>query len=342
MASIPGIHQALLTAIGINETSGEVPMELLIDLAKQGVPNDQVVRLFLWELLLNIRPADRSKWQTSVSSRHSLYWVWVDKYFADVQNWLELDLPSSGEMKVHSFGLANNQVMAQIHGDLVRTPSSTFASLGIGATDEEIRPHMRRIERLLYVFSCLNAAYNYTQGFNELAYPMYHVALLGARAQGLDDNFAEASAFFLLQNLITGTGLGDLFTMEQDFESVDAKFDMIRQMTKIVDAQLYKHIFVDLALNPLQFAFPWVSILFSDLYQLGPLLLLWDRFLLKEAYILEFAMALATAQLLDRRDALIKANYNGVMDILNNTRDFDAPVVIARAEDVFSQFISLL
>ena len=339
MANKPGIHNALITVIGVGKDTGDVQMGLLIDLAKQGVPNDPVVRWYLWELALHVLPPDRSKWESSTSSRHSLYWQWVEKYFENASNWLEMELPS-GEVKVREFGLANDEVMSLIHGDLVRTPNTKFAELGVGETDEEIRPHMRRIERLLFVFSCLNAAYNYTQGFNELAYPMYHVALFAARAQGLGDDYAEAAAFFLLQNLITGTGLGDLFTMDQDCESVDAKFDIIRQMTKIVDAQLYKHLFVDLGMNPLQFAFPWVSVLFCDMYDLSSLLLLWDRFLLKENNILGFAMAIATAQLVDRRATLLKSSFADAMDACNNFRDLDAPAIVARAEDVFSQFVS--
>jgi hypothetical protein len=327
--------------IGLSQASGEINLELLIDLAKQGLPGDDpVVRLHLYEIFLHIRPIDRSKWESASSSRNALYWSWVHKYFAGRENWVELDFPGDGVVK-KVFGLADNETMAQIHGDLARTPSSLFSELSLGASDAEIRPHMRRLERLLYVFSCLNAAYSYTQGFNDLACPLYHIAMRAHRAMGNPDDAGEAAAFFLLQNLITGTGMGDLFTMAQDLDSVASKFDLIREMTKSVDPKLADHIFARLGIAPLQFAFGWVSVLFSELYSIEPLLVLWDRFLLKQSDIVAFAMAIAAAHLIEASPRLLAAkNFPEMMGCLSSIRDLDPYVVIAQAEDLWAQYIS--
>jgi hypothetical protein len=115
------------------------------------------------------------------------------------------------------------------------------------------------------VFSCLSAAYSYTQGFNNLALPVYYIAISAHRKLGHDDDIAEALAFFFLQNLITGTRLGDLFTMARGFDSVASKFDLVRQMTGIADKQLADHLFVKPRLSSCQFAFSWVSVLFDEL-----------------------------------------------------------------------------
>lgn len=331
----------IASVIGIGQTTGEVPIGLLTDLAKQGLASiDPVVRLHLWELFLHVLPLDRTKWQMSMEQRQSMYHVWVEKYFANAKNWLDLDFPVA-EVKIRDFGLEDDDVMAQIHGDLIRTPYSSFAEIGLGSTHEEVRPHMRRIERILYIFSCLNAAYNYTQGFNELAFPMYHVAILASKQMNLSDDFGEACAFFLLQNLITGTGLGDLFTMEHDFDSVASKFDLIKEMMKIVDIQLHNHMFIKLNLTPLQFAFSWVSVLFYQLYSIDGLLTLWDRFLLKESNIVEFGMAIGAAHLVERREDLLKMSFSQIMDHLHNLKDFDPATIIARAEDIWVQYLSM-
>ena len=135
MANKPGIHNALITVIGVGKDTGDVQMGLLIDLAKQGVPNDPVVRWYLWELALHVLTPDRSKWESSTSSRHSLYWQWVEKYFENASNWLEMELPS-GEVKVRECVLAHDEVMSLIHLDLVLTPNTMFADLGVGDTDD--------------------------------------------------------------------------------------------------------------------------------------------------------------------------------------------------------------
>jgi hypothetical protein len=154
------MHSPVATVIGVGETSGVVKVDLLIDLAKQGLSNtDPVVRLYLYELILHIRPPDRAKWESSSSSRNALYWGWVGKYFAAAADWLERTFTEDGVTQ-KDFGLSDNETMAQIHGDLSRTPDADFAEVGLGGSEAEIRPHMRRLERLLYVFSCLNAAYS--------------------------------------------------------------------------------------------------------------------------------------------------------------------------------------
>jgi hypothetical protein len=74
------IRNPLATVIGLSQASGEINLELLIDLAKQGLPGDDpVVRLHLYEIFLHIRPIDRSKWESASSSRNALYWSWVRK-----------------------------------------------------------------------------------------------------------------------------------------------------------------------------------------------------------------------------------------------------------------------
>jgi hypothetical protein len=335
------MHNPVATVIGVGETTGSVKIDLLIDLAKQGLPNaDPVIRLYLYELILHIRPPDRSKWESTSSSRATLYRTWVTKYFATATDWLNREFEDGG-LTTREFGLADDETMSQIHGDLSRTPNDEFTSLHLGATDAEIRPHVRRIERLLYVFSCLNAAYSYTQGFDGLAFPLYHIALTAHRGMGHPDDDGEASAFFLLQNLITGTGLGDLFTMEQDFDSVASKFDLIKEMAAMVDRPLADHLFGRLALTPLQFAFPWVSVMFHELYAIESLLIVWDRFFLKESNIVEFGMAIAAAHLIEAREELLaRKSFSEVLDFLQHIRGCDPAPIIARAEDMWARYVS--
>ena len=178
-----------------------------------------------------------------------------------------------------------------------------------------------------------------TQGFNELAFPIYSVSIRAIRSLGLSDDEAEFHAFFLLQNLITGTGLGDLFMMDQDFESVVSKFDIIPQMLKIVDSNLHNHLFNNVHASPIQFAFSWVSVLFSQIFEIEPLLFLWDRFLLKKNHILEYGMAIATAHLICGREKILNCSFSEIMSCLQNFRDFDVGIIITRAEDIWSQYI---
>lgn len=331
----------IATVIDMAGKTGEVNLDLLIDLAKQGLPKDDLIlRLYAWQIFLHVRPLDRSKWEKTSKSQYDMYWTWVSKYFENAPDWLDRYYPDT-DVKIKDFGLAKNEVMTQIHGDLDRTPFEQFTEIGLGSDKNCIRPHMRRIERILYIFSCLNAAYSYTQGFNELAFPIYHVAINAYKRMDQNDDAGEAAAFFLLQNLITGTGLGDLFTMDQDFDAVSTKFDLIKTMLNIADKELYNYLFVKINASPLQFAFSWVSVLFHQLYSVDSLLILWDRFLLKESHIVEFAMAIATAHLVEKRSMILKSNFSNLMENFHKMKDLDPATIVARAEDIWAQYIQL-
>ena len=335
------IQHPIAETIDITSQTGEVNIDLLIDLAKQGLPsNNLILRLYVWEIFLHIRSLDRSKWATNDDFQSKMYWNWVSKYFDNCGDWLEKEFPDS-DVKVTNFGLSDNEIMTQIHGDLVRTPIEYFSEIGLASNDDEVKVHMRRIERILYIFSCLNATYSYAQGFNELIFPLYYVAINAHRMLGNDDDIGETKAFFLLQNLLTSTGLGDLFTMDQDFDGVSSRFDVIQKMLKIVDVELYNYMFVKLTISPLQFAFSWVSVLFKELYPINDLLILWDRFLLKESNIVEFGMSIATAHLIELRKQLLQSSFSDIMDHLHNIKNLDPTIIIARAEDIWAQYLEL-
>jgi hypothetical protein len=71
-------------------------------------------------------------------------------------------------------------------------------------------------------------------------------------------------------------------------------------------------------------------VLFSELYEITSLLILWDRSLLKESDIFPFAMAMAAAHLLEARTALLAGrNFPEIMDDLARIKDLGPSVVIA-------------
>ncbi|KAH0792852.1 TBC1 domain protein [Histomonas meleagridis] len=338
----PNMPNVIQRVIDPHNPTGEVNLELLIDLSKQGIPNnDQVSRFFFWELVLRIIPKDRSRWEYVVTSKSTLYWSWVEKYFSNFQDWIDLPIEKA-EVKRKSFGLSSDDIMSEIHGDLTRMPNSQYLEFGFPLN--EFSQHIRRIERILYIFSCLNSTYSYTQGFNEIVIPIYYVSMTANRLMGKNDNDGEFHAFYIFQNLIIGAGLGDIFLLTQNLDSIVSKFHLIETMCQIADGSLYKRLFKsDKPLVPAQFAFSWISLLFAQNFTLQNLLIVWDRILIKEFNVIEFAMAIAVAQLIESKQNLMNAkNSNKLLNDVQNIRDLDPPTILARAEDVWDQYNSSL
>lgn len=329
---------SLAAVLNIHSKEGLINIGLLTDLVKRGIPlDDHVSRLYIWQIFLHCLPPDRSKWQEIIDLRESQYMIWSKDNFEGEPNWSDQVFPP-GDQKYKNFNLKNNSVMAEIHGDIIRTPDTLFSAYGLGSCIEEIQHYMRRIERILYIFSIFNAAYTYTQGFHEIMIPIYHVALMGGKVLGFDEDTIESWAFALFQNLITVTGVGDLSTMNLDMNSITTRFKKIPEMTKIADQELYKYMFTSVKFVPMQFAYSWVSVLFQHLYIPDDLIVLWDRLFIKDTALIDFAMAIATAQLVEGRAIIIDTPFAEVMNFLHKMRDFDPSTILTIAEDIYSQY----
>ena len=323
----------------LNEKSGKINLDLIIDYAKQGVSNQNPqIRYYLWQLLLFLLPSDRSQWDHTLELQVETYRKWVEIHMNEISNWLERTFPQ--DVIVKDFGLSHDEYMFQIHGDLSRTPYSVFYFYKLANSPETVIEITRRIERILYIFSCLNPTYSYTQGFNELVTPIYFVVNEAHKILGYNSFETEAITYYLLQNLITSTGIGDIFSMDRDFQAVNRHFNTIIDMLKICDFELYKSLFEDNEIVPLHFAFSWVSVLFNQLYQGESLLLLWDRFLLRKDNLIQYAMAIATSHLILVRSNIIGKNFQEILELLHNIKDLDPPTVVAIAEDVYIRFLS--
>jgi len=327
----------LAKLLSIEDSSGSVDMNLIVDFAKQGVKsNDPRIRFYLWQLLLYLLPQDRSRWKLIAESQRDDYMKWIELYMKGSEDWVLRTFPLEGIVK--EYGLERNDFMFQIHGDICRTPEHLFYEYKLVSSQEEINGLTRRFERVLYLFSCLNPRYTYTQGFNELLTPIYHVVNEAHKILKRDDDFTEAISFFLLQSLITSTGIGELFNMDRDFQAVDQQFNIIQTMLKICDKEIHD-LFIKNGILPLHFAFSWVSVLFNQIYVGEPLLILWDRFLLTRDYIVEYAMAMATAHIIDVRDSLIHKDYTEILDYLHRLKELDPPTIISRSEDIWAQYL---
>lgn len=328
------MNHPLNKEIGFEQQTGEVRLSLIIDLAKQGVPKgDFRTRYFLYQLILKIFPTDRSQWSKTFQNLADEYSSLLQHYFKTAPNFLFEEFSST---KTNTFfRLEKDDIMKQIYGDVDRTPLEIFQQYNF----DDVQNHTRRIERILYIFSQQEKFYSYTQGFNDLLYPIYHVVLMAHQQMEIDLNKTEAISYFLIRSLITRTGLGILFNPEKDLALIQQKFEMIQKMVQLVDQELFDFLFKKLSIDPIQFAFSWVMLLFSQLYCGQDLLLIWDRFFLRDKNLLEYGMSLASAHLVEIRTELIGFDSSKVLDRLFNIHPLDTVFVVARAEDILSQYV---
>jgi hypothetical protein len=141
---------------------------------------------------------------------------------------------------------------------------------------------MKVLHRILYLFAKFNTTYHYVQGFHELIFPFYFIALNGCRELKMPESRIEPICFHALQSLLVGTEFGEFFFLKEPEVVRDRFFSITACVLGFLDASvgqiLSQHNF-----SPLVIAFPWATVLFCQMYPLPRLLHIWDVLLANSA-----------------------------------------------------------
>jgi hypothetical protein len=272
------------------------------------------LRFASWQRQLGLISADSSTWRGTWAVFHNTYTTLIAAHrlsaFADT--W-----PDS----------AATAVLRPIGIDVARL-SRYFCSLSDDAG--EVSRHIRRMERVLYLFSVSSSATGYSQGHHEILAPLYCVAVTGGREFGLSLDVREAITYFLLHALVNGTVVGDFFLADQASRGTAAVCEKSAQLLKVVDRELARQMERN-GVDPILFAFSWVTVLFAQTYRLPQLLRLWD-FLFSDLENLEHNLTcLIVAHLVTLRGRLIGKNFTQMMKEFNGLElESEADVLRAR------------
>ena len=180
------------------------------------------------------------------------------------------------------YSVEHCDILDMIHADIVRTVRHiVFLPFPSDSQTEErdilnsYQLQMRRIERILYVFSQLNASISYMQGFNELVVPIFFAVSSALQYFYNDWDEVEALVFFCFHNLIVETRMNEFYNTH------DQSSIIMRNMTEFEEL-LAKHkprissIVKSLGIHPLCYALKWINLLFSQEYDIPNLVMVWD------------------------------------------------------------------
>jgi hypothetical protein len=289
------------------------------------------LRFYNWQLSLRVLPPQRELWDRTWKVRTEQYHGLVRKIFRNVPDFLDSGLQGGRFIECA-------KMMQAIHKDVPRMPKISRELLTVCKGDSvKCDRHFRRIERLVFVFSFVNTKCTYTQGFHELSAPLYYMVLLAAQTLGLSDDDVEAISFFLLFNLVIGTNLYTVFTTLGAIEEIEGRFSKIITAVRLCDSHFADYLFTELAIQPLHFSFPWVSLLFAQSLEVQDLLHLWDHLLVFNEEIVDFLMLLSAAYLLFRKKALMRMDFDNVMSELHNTKEMNFMTLLRIAHQLKDQ-----
>ena len=168
--------------------------------------------------------------------------------------------------------------MGVIHGDIVRSGRLFFflperpilypqTKADQGDVLFEFQEHLRRLERLLYVFRTFHSGMGYMQGFNEIASPFYYVILRpfrnhsghntendGISSEMLDT--VEVLTFHCFQKIMTNTTLSEFYTTQDHSSIIKHQLNTFENLMKIHLPNCYDSI-QHLNIHPVFYCLRW-------------------------------------------------------------------------------------
>jgi hypothetical protein len=213
--------------------------------------------------------------------------------------------------------VTDQSLMELIHGDIVRTshhilffPNPDLTIQGDDPADclWPFHAHLRRLERVLYLFARVNPTLSYLQGFNELVSVLYFVFLSALPVFEESSDEVEAFVFYCFQQLLGTTGIQELFTTQDKSSLIHGR---LRRFMEVLRSHVPRahSIIIGNDIHPLCFCFRWLNLLFAQEHHMPNLVMIWDSLFAHFDELVEYATYLAAAQVSIVEPGLQKNNY---------------------------------
>uniref|UniRef100_A0A1I7XZT4 TBC1 domain family member 13 n=1 Tax=Steinernema glaseri TaxID=37863 RepID=A0A1I7XZT4_9BILA len=191
--------------------------------------------------------------------------------------------------------------------------------------------HWQVVERILFIYSKLNAGIKYIQGMNEVIGPIYYVL-----ASDQDSEWAahaEADTYYCFQLLMSEIKDNFIKSLDDSHFGIDAAMKRFHNRLAELDPDLYSHIVDNLAIKPQFYAFRWMSLMLSQEFPLPDVITIWDALFAdpKRFALLDDVML---AMMVLERNTLIEADFGTVLRLLQNYPEIDVLKVVQLAYSI--------
>ena len=299
-------------------------------------PEDRAVA---WIFLSHLIPDDPSEWITKREDLKKQYLDFVDMF--KMNDYHTKSIPNTNE--VTEFGTINDQLMELIHADMVRTshhiPFFPFP-VDVDKTSDDIllafQPHMRRIERILFIFAQVNRTLSYAQGFNEIICPIFFVMLKALNYFNGNWDEVESTSFFIFQNMLQMTNLNELFTTQDKSSIIYRRMNIFMELLK-KHLPVQHKIITGFDIHPLSFAFPWLNVLFAQFFMMPSLVKVWDHLMAHFDELVDYACYIGIGIIKMMGDNIDADDYIKTMTSLKKMTIDDVNGVLRCAKEFYTK-----
>lgn len=335
----------ILPLVQMKEDGSPIDIAPIREICARGLnncpPEDRVIA---WGLLSGLLPEQAEEWCQFREKIMQEYKGFLNEF--EISDYDKKFIPNC--TGITEFGLPQDSLMEIIHNDIIRTGHHIFCipivedpdAMQINSTennseqdnklndnsldtmsDEEntdfipYRMHLRRLERILYVFAQLNHTLSYMQGFNEITTVLYYVCSLSLHFFYNSWDQLEVYVFHLLHRLITATELSELFTTQDHSSLIHKKLSKLMVILQRHSPLSYE-IIKRMNIHPLHFCYRRVNLLFSQDQPIPSLLVIWDAIFAHFNELVEFEFYLIVGQVKIVEPLIDKNDYSQTMTAL--------------------------
>jgi hypothetical protein len=291
-------------------------------------------RCAAWLVLFRVFPADPTKW----AGKQLEYVEFYEGLLHDfkVADWDSKRIMKSPRKEITD--LDDNRTMLLIHEDIIRTERhiiflGSIDSQQSGDSVSKFAHHMRRLERILYVFAKANPPVGYFQGFNELVLPLYFTMFSALPFFGDSILEAEALTFICFQKLIGGTDINQFYVVRDD-ETIHYRMGLFVELMRRHLPEIQEILDIH-SIRPLHYCFRWFNLLFGQEYQLPTLLIVWDALLAHIDDLMNFTYYVGLAHVESIKDGIKKDDFINTISTLQNRTIENVYPILKRANDLY-------
>ena len=318
----------------------------LYEISEIGLPDDlPILRAYVWKIIIGYLPIDLEKWDETLSKKRNEYQTFkkliketlnkeiqkknykskgiLEQILKDVYRTnIQLSFFFQPTDKQKTF---NKEEMLNIYQKRKNWDFSRIEDI-YKYDDFEIETHSDVMLRILFTYSYIIREISYHQGMNEILAPIYYCYSydkLYVEEKEVDIEADSFWSFYYLMNCMKNN-----FDKEQ--EGLFFKSKLLGKCLEISDKDIFLNLKNKNVANE-YFCFRWFIMLFSQEFDIGDILKLWDLiFCRKNKNYFVFYISLGIISL--RRDIILKGGMAEILQSFQSLNDIlcDDLLVISR------------
>ena len=326
--------------------------EELNKLSEQGLPDDlPILRALVWKINLGYLPLNSNLWEKTFTEKRNLYKLYKDMIIQQIKREREeknykkkliieqilKDVSRTGQNFSFFFQSTNKNIlfsqeelvkMYKERKDCVFQNIEEYYNI-----EKENETHADVLTRILLIYSNFAPEISYQQGMNEILAPIFYCYSYDKLYIEENEETIEADSFWSFFNLMSQMKMSfDEFIIEGNKSNVENLYDLL----KIVDIDLINH----MDKKNIKFEFfviRWFILLFSQEFDIGDILRLWDViFSVENVYYYTYYISLAVLEI--KKTKLITCDMVDFMVEIQNFENIKIDEVLNCVNDIKNKY----